>query len=394
MRRDVNLGVWILSIFCGVVGIVSSSCSERTSTATNATEQPATAAKTAERTEKSVVLDATMMQTVKVEALQEKSLPRLLTATGKVQFNEDHQARILAPVGGQVQQLRVKVGDTIHRGDILFTIHSRDVAAALDEHLDSRKDLDLAEKTVVMQRDLFTHQATSRIALQQAESEFAKAKTRVTRTAESLRALGVEVHDKNPAEDIAAYVAVRAPRDGTVIERAVTEGQFVQPDNTALMTIADLSSVWVLADVFERDLHAISVGQKAEVTTSAYPEQRFVAQVAHINEVVDPTTRTVKVRFLAANPAGRLKPEMFASAGIFLQEAERVLTVPTSAVFTEGGRSFVYRQTAEHSFIRHPVEAEPNAGELKILSGLQPGDLIVSDGALLMRLEETRQAMN
>jgi cobalt-zinc-cadmium efflux system membrane fusion protein len=373
--------------------MVSAGCGERASTASNANEQPP-AAKPADQGEKNVVLDAAMMETVKVETVQEKSLPRLLTATGKVQFNEDLQARILAPVGGQVQQLRVKVGDPIRKGDILFMIHSRDVAAALDEYLDSRKDLDLAEKTANMQRDLFAHQAASLIALQQAESEFAKAKARATRTAESLRALGVDVRDKTPAEDIAAYVAVRTPRNGTVIERTVTEGQFVQPDNTALITIADLSSVWVLADIFERDLHAVSVGQKAEVTTSAYPDQRFVAHVAHINEVVDPATRTVKVRFLVDNAAGRLKPEMFASASIFLHEAERVLTLPTSAVFTEGGRSFVYRQTAERSFIRHPVEVEAGASELKVLNGLQTGDHVVSDGALLMRLEETRQAMN
>jgi len=394
MNTSKYCGVWTLSILCGFLGVLSSSCGERASTASNTTEQPPAAAKVPAREEKSVVLNEAMRQTVKVETVQEKSLPRLLTATGKVQFNEDHQARILAPVGGQVQQLRVRVGDIIHKGDILFTIHSRDVATALDEYLDSRKDLDLAEKTAVMQRDLFAHQATSRIALQQAESEFAKAKTRVTRTAESLRALGVDVRDKGPAEDLSAYVAVRAPREGTVIERTVTEGQFVQPDNTALMTIADLSSVWALADVFERDLHVVTVGQKAEVTTSAYPEQRFVAQVAHINEVVDPTTHTVKVRFLVANPAGHLKPEMFASVGIFLHEAERVLTVPISAVFTEGGHSFVYRQTADRSFMRHPVEVEPGAGELRILSGLQSGDQVVSDGALLMRLEETRQAMN
>ena len=384
----------ILSALCGLLSVFPSGCGDGNSTASNATEQATPPAKVSEQAEKSVVLDAAMMQTVKIATLQEKSLSRLLTATGKVQFNEDHQARILAPVGGQVQQLRVKVGDTIHKGDSLFVIHSRDVATALDEHLDSRKDLDLAEKTAVMQRDLFAHQATSRIALQQAESEFAKAKTRVTRTAESLRALGVDIHDKGPAEDVAAYVAVRAPREGTVIERAVTEGQFVQPDNTALMTIADLSSVWVLADIFERDLHVVAIGQKAEVTTSAYPEQRFVAQVVHINEVVDPTTRTVKVRFLVSNPARHLKPEMFASVGLFLNESERVLAIPPAAVFTESGRSFVYVQTGERTFTRRAVEVEPGVNESKILSGAHSGEQVVSEGALLVRLEETRQVTN
>src|SRR5262249_44535432 len=112
-----------------------------------------------------------MMADVKVEALNEKSLPQLLTTTGKVEFNEDRMARILAPVSGQVQQLRVKVGDTVRAGDTLFLIHSREVAAALAEHFESRKDLDLAEKTHAMTKDLFEHKAAARIALQQAEND-------------------------------------------------------------------------------------------------------------------------------------------------------------------------------------------------------------------------------
>jgi cobalt-zinc-cadmium efflux system membrane fusion protein len=341
-----------------------------------------------------VVLDEAMMHNVTVAALSEKSLPRLLTATGKVQFNEDQMARILAPVSGQVQQLRVKVGDPVHKGDILFVIHSREVAAALDEYFDSRKDLDLAEKTYTMNRDLFAHQAASRIALQQAESELAKAKARVTRTVESLRALGVDIGDKEPAEGISAHVAVRTPISGTVLERAVTEGQFVQPDNNALLTISDLSTVWVLADIFERDLHLVTVGQKAELTTSAYPEQRFVAHVARVSDVVDPATRTVKVRFLAANPDGHLKPEMFASVALFLNESAPALTIPPAAVFTEGGRSFVYVRLGEREFARRPLEVEPDAGSLKVISGLQAGEQVVSDGALLVRLEENRQGIN
>src|SRR5438128_1715897 len=120
------------------------------------------------RTTKVVTLSEQMMADVKVEALNEKSLPLLLTTTGKVEFNEDRMARILAPVSGQVQQLRVKIGDTVRAGETLFFIHSREVATALAEHFESRKDLDLAEKTYAMTKDLFEHKAAARIALQQA----------------------------------------------------------------------------------------------------------------------------------------------------------------------------------------------------------------------------------
>jgi len=245
-----------------------------------------------------------------------------------------------------------------------------------------------------MTRDLFAHRASSHIALERAESDLAKAKARVARTGETLRALGVERPEGRPSTPANARMPVRSPLSGTVIERMVTEGQFVQPDNTPLATIADLSTVWVTADIFERDLHLVQSGQKAEVTTAAYPEQRFVAQVAHVGDVVDTTTRTVKVRFLVANPSGRLKPEMFASVSLFLDEAKPTLTITPQAVFTEGGHTFAYVNTKERDFVRRPIETAPGDGELQVLSGLQAGEFVVSNGALMLRLQEDKQALN
>ena len=336
-------------------------------------------------------LDEAMITRIKVEEVSEQPIPRLLTATGKVQFNEDRMARILAPVNGQVQQLRVKVGDILHKGENLFFIKSREVAAAVTEHLESHKDLDLDEKTYAMTKDLFEHQAASRISLQQAESDLAKAKARVARTEESLRVLGLDVHEMNPSGDLNSRIPVRTPLAGTVIERPVTEGQFVQPDSTPLLTIADLSSVWVLADIFERDLSQVKVGQRAEVKTEAYPEHRFMARVTRIGDIVDPATRTVKVRFLVSNPGVRLKPEMFASLILFLDESERGLTVPANAVFTERSRNFVYVRIADREFARRQVEVlADGSGRLRISSGLKQGEKVVSDGVLLLRQQEGR----
>ena len=382
-----------LFVLIGIYGLLATGCGDKASTASKEPDaSPSSASVPASSASGEVTLNGAMLHNIKVETLKEASVPRLLTATGKIQFNENQMARILAPVSGQIQQLRLKVGDTVRKDESLFAIHSRDIAAALDEYWESQKDLDLANKTYAMNQDLFIHQAASRISVQQAENDLAKARTRVARTLATLQALGVDPSDKNMAGDIKAYVTVRAPLAGTVIERPVTEGQFVQPDSNALMTIADLSSVWVLADIFERDLHLIIVGQKAEVTTDAYPEQRFVAQVARINDVVDPNTRTVKVRFLVANPDGRLKPEMFASIVLFLKESEPVLLIPSSAVFTENGRSFAYVQTQEGKFVRRTVEGEPQGANLKVLSGLKVGEQVITDGALLVRLAENQNS--
>src|SRR5205085_2616749 len=162
---------------------------------------------------------------------------------------------------GQIVDLRVKLGDQVRKGQPLCAINSREVAAALAEHSESHKDLDLADKTLAMTQDLFDHEAASRIALQQAQNDLAKAHARVA-----------------------------------------------------------------------RDLRFVSVGQKAAIAAAAYPGERFAARVDYVSNTIDPATRTAKVRLSVPNPAGRLKPEMFASVTVGLAETERVLTVPSRAV--------------------------------------------------------------
>src|SRR4029077_3010878 len=183
-------------------------------------------------------------------------------------------------------------------------------------------------------------------------------------------------------------ISVRAPLNGKVVERPVTEGQFVQPDSSALMIIADLANLWVLADIYESDLHRIRAGQKAEVTTAAYPDERFMATVSRISDVVDPTTRPVKVRFVVSNSAGRLKPEMFATVKIFLNEQATALTVPPSAVFTEGGKNYVYVQTGMREFTPRLVDVSPDpSGRMRVTSGLKTGEKVVSERAMLVHQE-------
>jgi membrane fusion protein, heavy metal efflux system len=361
-------------------------------TAAHTEERAQAATRRTVSSDTSFQLEEAMLSQVKTEELQEQPISMLLMTTGKVQFNEDHMARILAPVNGQVLQLNIKVGDIVHQGETLFFMKSREVAAAVTEHLESHKDLDLAEKTFAMTKDLFEHQAASRISLQQAESEVAKERARVARNEEALRVLGVDVHESDSYGDMSSRIPIKTPLSGTVIERHLTEGQFVQPDSNPLLTIADLSSVWVLADIFERDLHRVQVGQKAEVTTEAYPENQFVARVSYISDVIDPATRTVKVRFLVSNPGPKLKPEMFASVKLFLDESVRGLTVPVKAVFTESGRNFVYVRVNNREFARRLVEIAPDGtARLRVSSGLKAGDKIVSEGAVLLRQQERQQ---
>lgn len=335
-----------------------------------------------------VRLSPSQLQLVRVEPLSASAQDDAIRTTGSVEFNADRVARILPPVSGQVRDLAIKVGDVVAKDAVLFVLSSREIAAAISDHRASHKDLELAEKTYAMTQDLFEHQAASRIAQQQAENELAKARARVLQTEEVLQVLGLERHPDEDTTNLPARVPVRTPIAGTVIERSVTNGQFVGPDNPPLATVADLSSVWVQADVFERDVRNIAVGSKADVTTTAYPDEHFIAQVAQIGSVVDAQTRTTKVRIQVANRDARLKPGMFASVSLSLPRAAMGLTIPAKAVFVENGKSFAYVQAQAGSpeFVRRGLDTMPiGADRLRIISGLSAGDRIVSEGVLLLR---------
>src|SRR5581483_1003092 len=288
----------IRAVACAVLPVLllaAVGCTGARQEASASTEAPKAAAK---QIPNDVELDPAMLANIKVEAVRLEAARRQLTATGKIQFNEDRTVRILAPLPGQALDLQARVGDPITKDQLLFSIKSREVSALVSDYLESQRDLDLAQKTYNMAQDLFEHQAASRISFQQAESDFAKANTRVRRAEEAIRVLGIDPKEAAKDGGLRSLVPVRSPMSGTLIERNLTPGQYVQADSTALLTIADLSSVWVLVDVFERDIHLVRPGQKVQVVAAAYPDRRFTATVERISDKVDPDSRTLKVRLL------------------------------------------------------------------------------------------------
>ncbi len=343
----------------------------------------------------SIELEPAMLAQIKLEKAQTRNLPRVLTATGKVQLNEDQSARILAPLAGQALELNARVGDRVAKDQVLFSIKSREVAALVTDCLQGQRDEDLAQKTYNMTKDLFEHQAASKISLQQAEADLTKAKAQVARAEESLRVLGLDPQQVLATSGVRALVPVRSPISGVVMDRTLTQGQFVQGDSTPLLTVADLSTVWVLVDVFEQDIHLIHPGQRVEVTAAAYPDRRFTARVDRISDRVDPDTRTLKVRLLVSNPGLLLKPEMFISASVVVSETTPGVTVPSTALFTEGDRSYAFVAVGERRFARREVRAAAaGEGRMRVTSGLVSGDRVVSDGTLLLQLKQQQQQQN
>jgi cobalt-zinc-cadmium efflux system membrane fusion protein len=379
-----------LAALVAVLVIFLAGCQSKSIGAANPEpSQPAVQAKT---DNESVEIDPAMLANVKLERVREQGLPRLLTATGKIQFNEDQTARILAPLPGQVIDLRVRVGDAVAKDDVLFSIKSREVAGLVTDLLHAQREQELAEKSYAMTKDLYEHQAAARIALQQAEGDLARTKAQTARAEEALRVLGLDPNKVIESGGIRSLAPIRSPLSGSVIERTVTPGQFVQADNTTLITVVDLGTVWVLVDIFESDVHAVRARQRVEVTATAYPDRRFTAQVDRIGDKVDPDTRTLKVRLRVSNPGLLLKPEMFITAALVLNESVPGITVPAKAVFTEGDRSYAFVAVTDRRFERRPVTSTADgAGRLRVTTGLRPGDRVVADGALLLRLRQRQQ---
>jgi len=374
-------------IALALAALAVSSCAR--SSAEPASAQRAPDAEPAEAV-RQVHIDPSMVSSIKIAPVELRSTPRLLRAAGKVQFEENRLARVLAPVAGEVTGLRLRVGDQVRKDQTLFSLNSRDAAAALEDYVDAHRDLDLAQKTLAVTQDLFDHQAASQLSLEQAQNDVAKAKTRVNRTQAALVAIGLSADDAAGGA-IDARVPVISPIAGAIIETKVTEGQYVQTDSTPLVTIADLSEVWVDADVFERDVHLVHVGESAVVTTTAYPDDQFRARVERISETLDPATRTIKVRFLVSNPSLRLKPEMFADVVLALEATEEAISVPVSAIFTDGDRTFVYVAIDNATFARRGVDAVAESPDRRrVLRGLASGDRVVVDGAVLLRAQEDR----
>jgi len=384
MKRRIILWLGLATLLLAVAG-----CQNKSGDGAG-TAQAASAPK--QEIPNDVELDPAMLSNIHIEPVRSDSGRRQLTATGKVQFNEDRTVRILAPLPGQAIDLQVRVGDPIEKDQLLFSIKSREVASLVTDYLESHRDLDLAQKNYNMNKDLFEHQAASRISFQQAESDLAKASAHVARGEEALHVLGIDPKEAAKDGGLRSLVPVRSPMAGNLIERNLAPGQFVQADSTALLTIADLSTVWVMVDVFERDIHLVRVGQKVQAVAVAYPDRRFSASIERIGDKVDPDSRTLKVRLLVSNPNGLLKPEMFITASLELSGGGAAMSVPATAVFTQDGKSYVFAAIGDRRFERRPIAAAPDGeGRLRVTSGLHVGDQVVTDGAMLLDYRRTQK---
>ena len=315
-----------------------------------------------------------------------------VSAPGKVEANSNRLSHIVLPITGRITAVQVKVGDYVNQGQPLLAIESTDADAAVATHQQAlaavtlaKSALAKAQKDLDRQKDLYEHGVTPQkevfntqaIAVQ-AQATVEQSQAAVEQAKRKLQMLGIG------AGSYGQRVTVNAPISGKVLELTVVNGEFRNDLSASLMTIADLSSVWVTSDVPESAIRLVKLGEGVSIELAAYPGETFRGRVTQIGDTVDPLTRTVKVRAEIANSHGRLKPEMFGN----IQLAEQIESKPTvaaSAIIAGEGRSSVWRQTGPGTFEKVTVTTATLTGNrVAILTGLGPKDRVVVEGVMLL----------
>jgi len=318
-----------------------------------------------------------------------------LSLSGKIAYGEDRYSKISSPLQGRVVEVRAHLGDRVKAGAVLLVIDSPDIAQAYSEYVKEDSDLQYATRSHELAKDLYSNKALPLKDLKQAENELVKARAEFRRAKERLLSLRVPAEELNKPLDkqqITSRFEMKSPLTGIVVERVVTPGQSVGGDaNQVLFTVADLDMLQVVADVYERDLALVKEGQFAKVKVEAYPEVDFPATVASVGDVVDPASRTIKLRAWVNNQDHRLKPEMFARLHIQIGDATKILVVPKEAVLESDGKQFVFVVEEPNRYVRHEVKVSNfTPDQMRVLEGLTPGQRIVTKGAVLIKGQEVK----
>jgi cobalt-zinc-cadmium efflux system membrane fusion protein len=313
----------------------------------------------------------------KLTKVETRNLPTEVVANGTVNPDVNRTIHVTSMGSGRVVDLRVKLGDFVKKGELLMTVSSSDLSGAMSDYQKARADEDLARRALDRAQLLYDRGALAAKDLESAQNAESKAKVDVATAEQHVRIIGGD-----PAHP-GSVIPLRAPVSGTVVEQNVAGFEGIKSlDNTPnLFTIADLSQVWVVCDVFENDLGQVHTGDAAEVRLNAFADRVFQGKVADISRVLDPNTRSAKVRIILANQDGSLRPGMFATATFRSRKTLARVVVPTTAVMRLHDKDWVFREDGANQFRRMEVRAlsaTPD-GFTELEDGVKPGQEIIAN---------------
>ena len=315
-------------------------------------------------------------------------VPDELNVTGSVNPDIGREIPVISLASGRIVDIRARLDDNVKKGELLLKVQSPDITNAFDTYLKAANDELLANKALVRARDLYAHGAVAQSMLEQAQDTEDDAQADLTAAEQQLDTLGVK---KDHPSDI---VNVYAPVSGVIVAQNVTNAAaagVTYSGSANAFTIADLSVVWILCDVYENDLPKVRLGQKARIQLAAYPDRRIEGTVSDIGPVLDPTLRTAKIRIEVPNPGDILRLGMFVTATLVSQSTHVHAVVPATAILHLHDRDWVYVPAGGHQFQRIEVAGGPmlSGRRQELLSGILPGQEVVAN---VLALEETLEA--
>lgn len=310
--------------------------------------------------------------------------PLMDPVTGKITYDETKTARVSSPILGRVTGRIAPLGSHVNTGSTLAELDSPDLGQAQSDYAGAIADLNLAERAFQRMQELFANGIAPKKDLEQAQDNLMRTRSEAERAKLKLLNLGVRSEGTNNR------YALHAPIAGIITERNINPGMEIRPDLDApLFVISDLSTLWVQMDVFEKDIGLIHLGAKVLIHVPAYPQENFTATVSYISQVVEDSSRTVKVRCFLPNPDRRLLPAMYAAIDVQSDPNDKAVVVPLTALFTEDESDWLFVAIGDSHYQKRPVKAGLRLKDRAvILEGLKPGERLVVDGALLLRTEE------
>jgi cobalt-zinc-cadmium efflux system membrane fusion protein len=339
--------------------------------------------------------DSNLQPRIKVGTPKVQEVSGTIRVAGRVEADETRLARVSAPITGRIVELDAIEGQHVRKGEVLATIYGSELSAAQSAFLKAHSQKQVNERAVARAKQLLEAGVIGSAELQRREAELYQATADLAATREQLGVLGMDEPAMNKLEKtrtVNSLTRVVATIDGIILERHATIGQLVQAVEN-LFTIADLSRVWLVADVPEQSAGALEVGKTVHAEIPALPDEKITGQLSFVSAVVDPETRTVRSRMNLLNPHRRYKPAMLTTMTL-VESAQPRLVVPASAVIRENNADNVFIETGENTFLLRQVELGEDAGEWRVvLSGLKEADRIVTEGAFHMNNERKRRAL-
>ncbi|MGH9725400.1 MAG: efflux RND transporter periplasmic adaptor subunit, partial [Candidatus Acidiferrales bacterium] len=337
-------------------------------------------------------IPAEQMAHVQVVTVTPSKISRVLRLTGAVAYNAFKTTPVITQVGGPVSRILVVPGEHVREGQPLLTISSPDYSAMLAAYLKAQDTFRVADKNYARAQDLYQHSAIAERDLLQAESDRNQAQADLNASEQALKILGIPKPGDLEKAPASAEIKQLSPLSGEVVERDVSPGQLLQAGTTQAFMISDMSTVWVLANIYQSDLAFVKSGDTVAVQTDSYPGT-FHGRISYISPALDPNTRTLQARIVVDNPGEKLKKDMYVTATVLAGTIPNAIAVPDASILRDDqNQPFVYAVSGSNEFGRRSVEiGQSQDGQTQVLKGLSPGDKIAGDGSLFLQFANSLQ---